>query len=455
MKHQKIFSEFLSNVVNLNQARINKMVRSTIAVENYIKNHNDFKSIFKFASPQGSYGHKTIIKPVKNKEFDADIVFFMDHNDKWDPKDYIANLHGAFKSSLTYKNMVHYNTRCVYLDYVGDFHIDVVPCIVKQTKTIFGLHIEYLIANRSTNTFERTDPDKYKKWIAGKNGVVGNNNLIKSIRLIKYLRDIKTTFSCKSILLNTLVCNMVQDWEAESDEFKDIPTTLKTLFVRLDNYLSRHQTMPDIVNPVQTEESFTRHWTEAKYQNFKSKISDYRHWIEDAFNERDRAESIRKWRRVFGDKFHTVVKKPTTTTASYDEILNEAAQQCYPIPPHCAQHRWKEADNVSSISLNVEYRNKNSSIGFSRALQQVAFGKNHSLKFTVTDQIPTGSDVYWQITNTGQEAEQIGQLRGGFEIGEKTKEETTSYKGNHFVEAFIVKDEMLLARSGKQVVPIA
>jgi hypothetical protein len=54
----------------------------------------------------------------------------------------------------------------------------------------------------------------------------------------------------------------------------------------------------------------------------------------------------------------------------------------------------------------------------------------------------------------GEEASRLGQLRGGFEIGGKIKEETTSYKGNHFVEAFVVKDEVLLARSGKLVVPI-
>ena len=59
------------------------------------------------------------------------------------------------------------------------------------------------------------------------------------------------------------------------------------------------------------------------------------------------------------------------------------------------------------------------------------------------------------ITNTGEEASRLGQLRGGFEIGGKIKEETNSYKGSHFVEAFIVRDDVLLARRGKIVVPIS
>ncbi|PKF48836.1 SMODS domain-containing nucleotidyltransferase [Enterovibrio nigricans] len=453
MKHQQIFSEFLTGVVNLNQARINKVTTTSASVEKYVKEHDDFEGIFRNASPQGSYGHRTIIKPVKNKEFDADIVFFMDENDNWEPKDYITKLHQAFKGSSIYKDMVHYNTRCVYLDYSGDFHIDVVPCIVRVTETVFGNHTQYFIANRHTNEFELTDPEAYKKWVADKNSVVGNNNLIKCIRLIKYLRDIKTTFSCKSILLTTLICNMVHDYESNSDEFKDIATTLKTIFTRLDDYLSFYDSMPEIVNPVRTEETFTRHWTEEKYKNFKTKIGDYRAWIEDAFDETDRTESIKKWRRVFGDNFHSVTKR-SATAATYDEILDEASQPNFPIPPHCAHHRWEEVENVGSVNLEVEYRNKNSVNPFARAVQQIVFGKNYSLKFTVTDDIHPGSDVYWQITNTGEEANRLGQLRGGFEIGGKIKEETTSYKGNHFVEAFIVKDEVLLARSGKLVVPI-
>lgn len=110
---------------------------------------------------------------------------------------------------------------------------------------------------------------------------------------------------------------------------------------------------------------------------------------------------------------------------------------------------------IRSVNLDVEYRNKNSVNQFSRAVQQVVYGRNYSLKFTVTDDIPPSSDVYWQITNTGEEASKLGELRGGFEIGEKIKVETTSYKGNHFVEAFVVKNEVLLARSGKLVVPIS
>ena len=43
--------------------------------------------------------------------------------------------------------------------------------------------------------------------------------------------------------------------------------------------------------------------TEEQYTNFREKIHTYREWIDDAYNEKDRSESIAKWRRVFGEEF--------------------------------------------------------------------------------------------------------------------------------------------------------
>jgi hypothetical protein len=51
-------------------------------------------------------------------------------------------------------------------------------------------------------------------------------------------------------------------------------------------------------------ENFADAWaTEEQYTNFRGKIHTYREWIDDAYNEQDRGESIAKWRRVFGEDF--------------------------------------------------------------------------------------------------------------------------------------------------------
>lgn len=71
--------------------------------------------------------------------------------------------------------------------------------------------------------------------------------------------------------------------------------------------------------------------------------------------------------------------------------------------------------------------------------------------------------VYWQVVNTGDEATMEQCLRGdfypssgncSFELGTKTRIEATKYRGFHWVECFIVKNSVCVARSSEFVVRI-
>ncbi|MCG6202458.1 SMODS domain-containing nucleotidyltransferase [Psychromonas antarctica] len=457
MKHVKIFNNFMKDTVNLNETRLNKMQIASSAVVKVVKESSSFSDLYIEDSPQGSYGHRTIIKPLPAKEFDADIVIFLNKHDDWEAKDYIKELYSIFKNNPIYKDKVHYNTRCICLDYAGDFHVDVVPCIV-TSKYFFLEEKNYFVCNRATNEFEETDPEAYKKWIKDKNAVVKNNNLIKSIRLFKYLRDVKKTFSCKSILLTTLISNSVQNiFDALSDDFKDLPTSFKTLIDRLDLYLQANATMPQIENPVQPSETFTRHWDELKYQNFRSFIHKYKGWVDDAFDEPDRELSIKKWRKIFGGNFHAVVMKSESSISNesncLDSLLNESCTYIS-IPSHCIPHKWIEADPVQDITVNVHYKDQTRTQFINKLIFGSTVPKKYNVKFEIANSLPEDSQIYWQVTNTGSEAGLANQLRGTFIEGEAVREESTSYKGNHFVEAFVVKSGYLLARSGKVIISI-
>ncbi|WP_413472130.1 SMODS domain-containing nucleotidyltransferase [Shewanella baltica] len=452
MKHEKIFRNFLCSVVNLNQTRVDKLTSSSESVVDFIKNSNEFKNIFISDSAQGSYGHRTIIKPLSGNEFDADVIIFLKEQEGWEAKDYINNIKAALQQSSTYKDMLKSGNRCVCINYSGDFHIDIVPCVVKELAV--GKDVkQYYICNKRENEFEQTDPEAYKTWVKSKNQFTKNNQLIKCIRLFKYLRDIKTTFSCKSILLTTLIAEQVHEYELTSTHFTDIATTLRTIVTRLDEYLQAHEEMPKIQNPVQREENFNRHWDQQKFDNFKLFISKYRGWIEDAYDEQNREISIEKWRKVFGQKFHSTTGI-SSKVKNYNQVLEEASLESFPIPEHCKPHPWEEADVLENIELIVLHRPSLLIGNFTKALQNLTFPKEQSLRFEVVDSVPDDCSIYWQITNIGEEATLRGQLRGGFEVGSRVKEETTSYKGNHFVEAFIVQDNTLIARSGKRVIPI-
>lgn len=287
MKHERFFNEFMENEVNLNKDRLNTLEEKTDSVVAFLKKKiKGYKSFEK----QGSYATKTIIKPPKDKDFDADIMIYIEENETFKAKDYIDDIYDILKDNGNYTNIVERRSRCVTLDYKGDFHLDIVPCIETNN--------EKYICNRNTNKFEITDGTAYQEWLNEKNENSGSY-LKKVTKLSKYMRDIKTNFSCKSILLTTLLGNEINN----SETFLDLPTALKEIFNKLNSYLQNNQSMPTIRNPVLDDEDFNRHWNEDKYKNFRDKISLYTGKINEAFEAITHNESVNLWREVFGDQF--------------------------------------------------------------------------------------------------------------------------------------------------------
>ena len=127
-------------------------------------------------------------------------------------------------------------------------------------------------------------------------------HLKRVTRLLKYLRDHKVTFAVKSILLTTLVGNTVYG-ESDGSNFDSVPNALKTVSNRLDDFLQANPNMPAIDNPVLPGESFTRHWTQDNYSNFRKLFHTYRQKIDAAHSATEHDESVDLWRDIFGPKF--------------------------------------------------------------------------------------------------------------------------------------------------------
>ena len=297
MKHIPYFQKFLSEEVDLNKTRLDRLNDSSAAVDTFLGANLE---AYEKTERQGSYGLKTIIKPVGTREYDADMLLYMAYDENKEPKDYINEVYNCLKENDTYKEKVHRRTRCVYINYAGDFHLDLVPCITQQNW--FTQEEEYFICNNKENEFETTDGTGYRDWFNEKTRIT-NGNLKRVTRLLKFLRDHKGNFSVKSILLTTLIGNSVYTSDEGSDDFKDIPTSLKTVSNRINSFLQANVLMPEICNPVLEGESFTRHWDQDKYSHFREMFDLYNSKINEAFDATEHNASVRKWRELFGDNF--------------------------------------------------------------------------------------------------------------------------------------------------------
>ena len=298
MKFVDHFNVFLSEVVNLNATRVTQLEDSIEVLKDAMRDSDWAPAIEAFA-PQGSWAHKTIIKPVDNNAFDADLLVFVKPVEGWEARDYLATLRAVFASQAAYKEKVRRFSHCITIEYAGERKIDIAPCVVDRDAVV---RLE--VCNYESNKFEASEPIGYTDWLIERNGWTGGNGLRKVTRLMKYLRDIKSTFTCASVLLTSLLgARITRSDSSNTVDFSDLPTALRTIVGRLDDWLQANSQRPAIANPVLASEILSDLWDDAQYANFRDMVNTYRIWIDDAFAEPDREESIGKWRRVFGDDF--------------------------------------------------------------------------------------------------------------------------------------------------------
>lgn len=451
MKHIGHFKTFISDTVNLNQSRIDQLEGRVETISSFLRDSGFRPRIRRFTA-QGSWAHKTIIKPPGDKDFDADLLVVIDEMKGWAPAQYGNELHTVFKGSNTYKDKVSRGTRSVEMSYAGDFHLDMVPVI----QEIGGNGKRFFVCNRSDDRFEETAPEAYTAWFRERNRITGTNQLRKVIRLLKYLRDVKGTFSAKSILLTTLAARQVSDTDELYHEtwFSDLPTALKTIFDRLDDHLQAHPTMPRIANPVLPGEDFIRHWDQDKYENFRNRMHKYRVWIDEAYHESDCDESIAKWRKVLGDNFAkgVTLKEGTRTLEPFYAFadgwiraLRDQGRQAlnrFPLnQSHVAAPIWPVEERLTvSITAGQSPFEKGE---IERELRSGDIVPKHRwIRFAARcpTGVPADFQVWWRVANTGGQAAREGQLRGNFVRSTRSgiRWESTKYRGVHWVEAFLV-----------------
>ncbi|ARS57589.1 SMODS domain-containing nucleotidyltransferase [Ralstonia pseudosolanacearum] len=472
MKLLEHFKTFLEDHVNLNQTRIDQLSDSVEAVKAAIRESEWGPEIIQFAT-QGSWAHGTIIKPLPDKEFDADLLVFVKTVAGWEAKDYINKLHAALEKNATYKDKLRRYSHCITIEYSGERRIDIAPVVRGRVSAD-----QDEVCNRNSNEFESSAPTAYTDWVIKKNAIVGGNDLKKVARLLKYMRDIKGNFTCPSFLFTTLLGYQINDCDKNSAEFVDTPTTLKTLFWRLDDWLQVRQNLPEVRNPALTSEVQSSVWDETQYSNFRDKINLYRGWVDEAFDEPDLDESIGKWRRVFGEDFASneakeasrVSEKVLAKSAGAVALANQFMDlvdlvkrngiQAIPADllrrlPHIERPKWRPAKNGVAVKVSAQLVNGmfNRPVASGEPLQT-----GHSIRFTASSttgaSFPTNDfSIKWRVTNTDRAAYNANQLRGNFYDSDSgspmSRRESLSYRGVHFVEAFLIRkaDKSLAGQS--------
>mgnify|MGYP000633934015 CR=1 FL=1 len=148
-----------------------------------------------------------------------------------------------------------------------------------------------------------------------------------------------------------------------------------------------------------------------------------------------------KWRDIFGTDFPKYEKEETEAKLINENYRDteEYIESLYPV--HI----------LYDLKIDCEIKQNGFRNGLLRdfLVNKIRLLPNKSLRFYIDKiEVPYPYQVKWKVTNRGEQAIKRDCIRGQIvdDTGSLEKKETTNFKGSHFVECYVIKDNMVVAK---------
>ncbi len=344
----------------------------------------------------GSYTRNTILPRSIDEKSDIDYMVVFE-NDDATPQTYLNRLRKFVKKYYS-QSEIKQSHPTIQLE-LNHITFELVPTIIDVGW--FGSS-SYQIPSKIDGEDEwiDTDPNGFNEELTEANK--DNKSLIKPlIRLLKHWNT-KHGYIFESFLLEKDIVSIDYFWMTENKRLKD--------------YFYKY------IESMEIDESLSQ-WKQIKIENIKNSIKEAKE--AELENNTEKAENI--IRKIFKDE---IIQNNTNSSLV-----------------HIEQPKWEIA-KYYNISIFAKVDGDNFSSG-------EPLDKNLGLRFDAITTTPKPYNVFWQIVNTGRESINANCLRGEITpaksagVGGLNLIERTAYTGNHWVECFIVKNNICVARSGQ------
>lgn len=507
-KHIEELLEDLAESLQIPPNRYEAAERSYKSVGDWL--HRDTSSLRRAAPQvyvQGSFRLGTTIRPISEAEdYDIDLVCELSLSKSLMTQ---AELKAALGYELAAYAKAHSmdapqeGRRCWTLNYAdsAQFHLDTLAAIPDAAHKRLLLEQSRLSTEWSETAIAITDrehpgfrlltedwphsnPKGYSNWFRSRMAVVFNARrqmlamearasvediqeykvrtpLQYAIQLLKRHRDImfvdRTEDKPISIILTTLSAHAYQ-------QETTIAGALYSILQRMASFIENRDGVTWITNPTDPAENFADRW-----QRHPERRRAFYKWLKQAQADfQNAAVALTRDAAVAGLQPRVGKRLVEAAQArlqnakrvTFKTLLSGTATVARIIlnPTHCQPPPWNPGTQGNvQIERAIAERNGYRPEGFTS--DGSALPKHASLRFEADTNVPKPYKVYWQVVNTGREAESARGLRGGFDegvitAGKLTRKESTLYTGKHSIECFIVKNGLLAARSGQFIVNI-
>lgn len=257
---------------------------------------------------QGSVADGTVIRPVNGDEFDVDVVYpcrrlFVPGDGS--PLALLNWFEGRLRQREFYDSNMIRKTRCVRINYAGDFHMDIIPAAADVPG-----YSPYAIPARDLKGWMTNDPQGWVSWIAGLHRSTAPERFVFAARFLKRWAALKTgSAPPPSILLLTLMGNSAPQ-RAPSRRITDplFPThTAHAAYmfdmVRLAILNVQGKNHRAFQHPTIRSESVSPEWRGQHLKVFHTKLASLRNALSKAIYSRSQRDAVLTYRSLFGTAF--------------------------------------------------------------------------------------------------------------------------------------------------------
>jgi hypothetical protein len=413
--------------------------------------------------PQGSFRLGTPIRPLTaTDEFDIDLVCRLRLAKESTTQKDLKNVVGdRLKADAELKKILEERRRCWQLHYPGRFHLDVLPAIPDADWPGDSI----LLTDTDLVRWQHSNPIGYANWFYDRmrTEVVQlreslakaasasveeipewrvRTPLQRAVQLLKRHRNLRfeaDADNCPaSIIITTLAARA---YSHESDTF----TAVLNIVRAMPRHIENRNGVWWVANPVHPEENFADKWNEKP-----ARRDAFRRWLDAV--EAD----LSAMRQDKGAKAADIAtRRFGIGTGSLQALQPLSDVPTLADSSHAASVPWPISANrscsVSTWAYTARFKGKRL-----WQLRPKGVPKHVWLRFEAATNVAQPYEIHWQVVNTGLEAAARQQLRGDFSNNQRgaVHWETTAYAGTHWVEAFIVKDGVCVARSGRTLVKV-
>jgi hypothetical protein len=434
--------------------------------------------------PQGSFRLGTVVRPVSEKdEYDIDSVCHLKLSKAQTTQKNLKQIVGdRLKKRDDLSEILEPMRRCWRLNYLPEaqglhFHMDVLPAIPNQKRPPTGI----LVTDTELTEWKESNPQAYSDWFFERMKVVllaEKEILAKSIeasveevpnwrvktplqvaiQILKRHRDIYFQNDVEnkpvSIIITTLAAhaynNQADIYAALTDIVQDMP-----------RFIGEKDGRWWVTNPVDPNENFADKWNE-----YPERHKAFERWLDKVRNDflvigqkQTLKEAIDFLAPALGEKAMTKAAADLGLQPSSNlpiSITPETQVPALGSTQHCRPLDWGLKEKYKAKIIGSVHRKGPGKQPW--ALTNRSVPKNVILRFEVKTRTPPPYEVKWQVVNTGKEATEAGQLRGDFydsdELGTNVRWEPTAYNGTHWIQAFIIKDGVCVAKSDPKIVRV-